>query len=285
MLQNPVVRAQVGKPSYGLGLYDKDPNSGLSHLPHEPVFSEVNDATVDIPLGGSKEMKNKEKELKAKEEELKRREKELKRREDAASIAGIVIESRNWPPLVPILHHDIANDIPEHVRGLMYRAYASWLGILLCLLWNFICVTAAWIAGASGVEILFLGFIYMLAGFPMSYFLWYKPLYRAMRTESVLKFGWFLVFYLLHISFCVLAAVAPPIIFKGKSLAGLIPAIDLFGKKLIVGILYAVGFGLYTLEVFLSVWVLKNVSQYFRGEGRAAEMKREAAAGAFRSAI
>jgi hypothetical protein len=46
-----------------------------------------------------------------------------------------------------------------------------------------------------------------------------------------------------------------------------------------------VGFGLYVLEALLSIWVLKSVVQYFRGEGKAAEMKREAAAGAFRSAI
>lgn len=37
--------------------------------------------------------------------------------------------------------------------------------------------------------------------------------------------------------------------------------------------------------MLLFVFHLQNVSQYFRGEGRAAEMKREAAAGAFRSAI
>jgi hypothetical protein len=283
---DPVVRAQAQKPSYGGGgLFDASSNSRLSPLPHEPAFSGVNDATVDIPLGGSKELKKKEKELKAKEEELKRKEQELKRREDAAARAGILIEYKNWPPLVPILHHDIANDIPAHLRRLMYWAYASWLGIMLCLFWNFVCVTAAWIAGVGGVQIFLLGIIYALAGFPLSYFLWYRPLYRAMRSESVLKFGWFVIFYLVHIAFCVLAAIAPPIFFKGKSLAGFIPAVDLLGKKLIIGIFYIVGAALYCLEFLLSVWVLKNVGQYFRGEGRAAEMKREAAAGAFRSAI
>lgn len=281
---DPVVRAQAGKPSYGGGLFDTTSNSRLSPLPHEPAFS--NDATVDIPLGGSKDLKKREKELRAKEEELNRREKELKRREDAAARAGILIESKNWPfPFFPILHHDIRNDIPAHSRRLMYVAYGSWLGILLCLLWNFICVSAAWIGHVGGVQIFLLGIIYLLAGYPLSYFLWYRPLYRAMRSESLLRFGWFIIFYLLHIAFVVLAAIAPPIIFKGKSLAGLIPAISLFGDKLIVGILYAVGAGLYILEAFLSCWVLKSVVQYFRGEGKAAELKREAAAGAFRSAI
>lgn len=33
----------------------------------------------------------------------------------------------------------------------------------------------------TGVQTFLLGIIYMLAGFPLSYFLWYRPLYRAMR--------------------------------------------------------------------------------------------------------
>ncbi|KAF8380755.1 hypothetical protein HHK36_028245 [Tetracentron sinense] len=37
-------------------------------------------------------------------------------------------------------------------------------------------------------------------------------------TDSALKFGWFFMFYLLHIGFCVFAAIAPPIVFHGKSL-------------------------------------------------------------------
>uniref|UniRef100_A0A7I4FJZ8 Secretory carrier-associated membrane protein n=1 Tax=Physcomitrium patens TaxID=3218 RepID=A0A7I4FJZ8_PHYPA len=252
-------------------------NSRSSSHSHESAFSGVSKAPLDY--------KKKEKELKAKEEELRRKEQELKRREDAVARAGVSIESRNWPPFIHILHHDIANDIPAHSRGLMRWAYASWLGILLCLFWNFVCVLSALIANVGGVQILLLGIIYVLAGYPMSYFLWYRPLYRAMRSDSVLRFGWFLIFYLLHIAFCVLAAVAPPIIFKGKSLAGIIPALDLFSQKLIIGIFYMVGFALYTLETLLSIWVLKSVTQYFRGEGRAADMKREAEAGAFRSAV
>ena len=44
--------------------------------------------------------------------------------------AGILIEDKNWPPYIPfpILHHDIANDIPEHTQQLQYHAYWSWLG-------------------------------------------------------------------------------------------------------------------------------------------------------------
>ncbi|XP_024364882.1 secretory carrier-associated membrane protein 2 [Physcomitrium patens] len=287
---DPVVRAQAGKSSYGGGFFDKNvPQvTTMSPLPHEPIFSgsvASNEATVDIPLGGSKELKQKERELRAKEEELKKREKELKRREEAAAKAGILIEDKNWPPFVPILHHDIANDIPAHTQQLQYHAYWSWLGILFCLLWNFICTTVAWIAGPGDVLIWLMGIIFVLAGYPGSYFLWYRPLYRAMRSDSALKFGWFFLFYCLHIGFVGLAAVAPPIFFKGKSLAGLWPAIGLFGDNVLVAIFYVLGCVFFSLELLLSIWVIKEVYDYFRGSGKAAQLKREAAGGAFRAAI
>lgn len=285
---DPVVRAQAGKSPFGYDSRTVPQVNTISPLPHEPVFSnDTNDATVDIPLGGAKELKRKEKELQAKEQELQRKEKELKRREDAASRAGILIEDKNWPPYIPIkiLHHDIAADIPSHTQQLQTFAYYSWLGILWCLIFNFICTTVAWIAGPGGVQVWLLGIIFLLAGCPLSYFLWYRPLYRAMRSDSALKFGWFFIFYSLHILFCILAAVAPPIFFKGKSLAGLWPAIGLFGDNLLVAIFYVIGFSFWTLECLISLWVLREVYNYFRGSGKAAQLKREAAAGAFRASI
>jgi hypothetical protein len=89
----------------------------------------------------------------------------------------------------------------------------------------------------------------------------------------------------IHIGFCILAAVAPPIVFKGKSLAGILPAISIISDKLVVGIFYFVGFVLFVLEALLSAFVLMQVYNYFRGTGKAAELKRVAAQGAFRAAI
>ncbi|CAD5176067.1 unnamed protein product [Musa acuminata subsp. malaccensis] len=260
-------------------------NSRLSPLPPEPAdFYNDRSATIDIPLDTAKDLRKKEKELQAKEAELNKKEKELKRREEAAARAGIVIEEKNWPPFFPIIHHDIANEIPIHVQRLQYFAFASLLGLFACLFWNIIAVTAAWIKG-EGVKIWLLAIIYFIAGVPGAYVLWYRPLYRAMRTESALKFGWFFLFYVLHIGFVIYSAVAPPIFFKGKSLTGILPAVDIIGDHLLVGIFYFIGFGMFCLESLLSVWVIQQVYMYFRGSGKAAELKREAARGAMRAAI
>lgn len=259
-------------------------NSRLSPLPPEPADFYNPTATVDIPLDSAKDLKKKEKELQAKEAELRKREEAIKRREEAAARAGVVIEEKNWPPFFPIIHHDIANEIPIHLQRLQYTAFATLLGLTLCLIWNFIAVTTAWIKDGSPT-IWLLAIIYLISGVPLAYLLWYRPLYRAFRTESALNFGWFFLFYMLHIVFCVFAAVAPPIVFKGKSLAGILPAVDLIGHHALVGIFYFIGFGLFCLESLLSIWVFQQVYMYFRGSGKAAEMRRETARGAMRAAF
>ncbi|GFZ08722.1 SCAMP family protein [Actinidia rufa] len=92
-------------------------------------FGQKHDATVDIPLDTMNDGKNKEKELAAWEADLKRRERDIKRREDAVASAGVPSDDRNWPPFFPIIHHDIANEIPVHAQKLQYLAFASWLGM------------------------------------------------------------------------------------------------------------------------------------------------------------
>ncbi|XP_021901015.1 secretory carrier-associated membrane protein 1 isoform X1 [Carica papaya] len=247
--------------------------SRLSPLPPEPYDR---GATIDIPLDSGKDLKTKEKELQAREAELKKREQELKRREDAISRAGVVIEEKNWPPFFPLIHHDIANEIPIHLQRIQYIAFTTLLGLIVCLLWNIVAITLAWIKG-EGPTIWFLAIIYFISGVPGAYVLWYRPLYRAMRTDSALKFGWFFLFYLLHIGFCIFSAVAPPIIFKGKSLTGILPAVDILSGNALVGIFYLIGFAFFCIESMISIWVIQQVYMYFRGSGKAAEMKREAA--------
>ncbi|XP_073264239.1 secretory carrier-associated membrane protein 4 isoform X3 [Populus alba] len=188
-------------------------------LGHEAMGFGRNDATVDIPLDTMNDSKKKEKDLVSWEADLKRREKEIKRREDAVArskdynlqnflllelyiygfverllltqfffsilhgiSAGITPNDKNWPPFFPIIHHDIANEIPIHAQRIQYLAFASWLGIVLCLVFNVIAVTVCWIRG-GGVKIFFLAIIYALMGCPLSYVLWYRPLYRAMRRK------------------------------------------------------------------------------------------------------
>ncbi|KAL6544807.1 Secretory carrier-associated membrane protein 2 [Orobanche minor] len=281
---NPFEEEDEVNPFAATGSVRPVTNSRLSPLPSEPAVSYKPTASIDIPLNSAGDLKKKERELQAKEAELKRREQDVRRKEEAAARAGIVLEEKNWPSFFPIIHHDIANEIPIHLQRLQYVAFTTFLGLVFALLWNVIAVTTAWIKHGDA-KIWFLAIIYFISGVPGAYVLWYRPLYRAFRTESAMKFTWFFLFYLVHIGFCIFAAVAPPIVFRGKSLAGILPAVDLIGDHVLVGIFYFIGFGLFCLESVLSIWVIQQVYMYFRGSGKAAEMKRDAARGVVRAAI
>ncbi|XP_028089339.1 secretory carrier-associated membrane protein 1-like [Camellia sinensis] len=169
----------------------------------------------------------------------------------------------------------------------------TFAGLLVCLLWNIIAVTVAWING-EGPTIWFLVIIYFITGVPGAYVLWYRPLYRAMRTDSALKFGWFFLSYVFHIAFCVfglricsgitfavswlfiLHPVTDECIFRLFD-RGILPAIDVMGDHTMVGIFYFIGFAFFSIESLISIWVIQDVYMYFRSSGKAAEMKREAA--------
>ncbi|XP_076948963.1 secretory carrier-associated membrane protein 1-like isoform X2 [Bidens hawaiensis] len=249
-------------------------DSKLSPLPQERVHYERGGTTVEITLD-STDLKVREKELQAKENELKKREEDLKKREEAIAHAKIDIEEKNWPPFYPVIHHDITNEIPIHLQKIQYVAFGSLLGLIVCLAWNFIAVTAAWFQG-QGTSIWLLSVIYIITGVPGAYFLWYRPLYRAMRTDSALKFGFFFIAYICHITFCGFAALAPPFFIQGKSLAGILPAFDYLTWNASLGGIYFIGFVLFALETTISVWVIQQVYMYFRGSGKATQMKNEA---------
>ncbi|KAJ6830145.1 secretory carrier-associated membrane protein 4-like [Iris pallida] len=136
--QNPFEEDQVNPFANSSGAEPKSRFPGLSSLPFG--FGNKSDATVDIPLGSVNDPKKKEKELSNWEADLKRREQDIKRREEAVTSAGVPVEEKNWPPFFPIIHHDIAKEIPIHAQRLQYLAFASWLGIVLCLGWNVIAV-------------------------------------------------------------------------------------------------------------------------------------------------
>ncbi|KAJ4917790.1 Uncharacterized protein Rs2_03340 [Raphanus sativus] len=111
---------------------------------------------------------------------------------------------RRWQRWRPVAASRPFNtvDIP------LFIALNVWLGIVLCLVFNVIAVIVCWIKGGGEL------FYYNRFTLPREL----EPLYRAMRTDSALKFGWFFFFYLIRIGFCIFAAIAPPIFFRGLSL-------------------------------------------------------------------
>ncbi|PWA79331.1 secretory carrier-associated membrane protein 3 [Artemisia annua] len=156
-------------------------SSKLSTLSHEPALYGHGGSTIDS-LDTPAKLKRRQKELEAKEAELNKREEIVRRKEEALARSGAVIDNKNWPSFYPIVHHDIAGDIPVHLHRTMYVAYATLLGVPISLFWNLITSIAVFVSDAVGVFVFFSA-IYFLLGTPGAFYFWYRPLYRAFSAE------------------------------------------------------------------------------------------------------
>ena len=52
--------------------------------------------------------------------------------------------------------------------------------------------------------------IYLGAGVPLAWILWYRRIYSACKHDSALGFLWFFIVFLVHIGFCICACCAFP---------------------------------------------------------------------------
>ncbi|KAG6420451.1 hypothetical protein SASPL_116979 [Salvia splendens] len=235
--------------------HNSSANSKMSPLPHEPADYDRG-ATVNIPLDGSMDLRKREQELQAREAELNKKEQVL----------------------LCDIHHTLVLQ-----RMKLILNYAFWY----CNMPFVECCSHHLSLGQRGrlvVDIVFYGLLELMV-FKLSY----QVSDVSRMTESALKFGWFFLTYSFHIGFCAFACVAPPIIFRGKSLTGILPAIDLLTWNALVGRMGDSGekladtFRLQSIDSWLfenCVYPCRNhvqqVYMYFRGTGKAAEMKKEA---------
>eukprot|EP00854_Cymbomonas_tetramitiformis_P001596 gene1596-2232_t len=98
-------------------------------------------------------------------QELERRTSELKRREDALTKGGAVARVKNFPKFYPIVYHSIEDDIPDDKQQTVKMCFYCYLGLVLCLFWNWFSATACMFAMGKTIDWLY-ACIYLLTGVP-----------------------------------------------------------------------------------------------------------------------
>lgn len=221
-----------------------------------------------VPVAGSfnsmstRDIAKRKKELDAREKELNKREKELERREKGVVLADV----KNWPPLLKLTHHDIAKDIPQASRPSVRRAYAAFLGLCICLLWNAIVVLIAVCMNEGDFSDILMAVIYLAVGIPAALFLWYFRLYNAAKKDGAVGYAAFFLFFLVNIAWCIFCAVAPPIN-NEKSFAGYMTAIKMLdASQDFLFIIYLSSAIAWTVLSLWSLYVIKYIYSSFRGK-------------------
>lgn len=209
------------------------------------------------------ELQRRQDELERKAAELQRKEQEMKTN---AQFSGK--RENNWPPLPkfcpvgPCFYQDFSVDIPLEFQRIVKFAYYLWAVHVMVLLLNVIASMAFFIVDSGGGATFGLSILWFVLFTPCSFLCWYRPLYKAFRSDS--SFNFFVFFFIFFFQFCVY--VVQCLGFTGFTV-GVISGLTLVGKNVIVGlIMIFVGIFFGVLAV-ISFVILVKVHRIYRSTG------------------
>ncbi|KIP09533.1 hypothetical protein PHLGIDRAFT_29012 [Phlebiopsis gigantea 11061_1 CR5-6] len=199
-------------------------------------------------------------------EEVERRERDLERRETELNQRAEHIRKHgrnNWPFFYPLIYHSIPDEIPEASRPLMTRLYQLWLFLLGCLIINMVACIFILIAGAGGSALgSSIGYLIVIP--PLSFLLWYRPIYNAYMKEQALYYYMYLIFAGFHLAFSVYVIIGIP----STGGAGIIETIKMFiGHHWVAGILCTIALVGWVIQGLGSAFYYRQIWAHRKAQG------------------
>ncbi|XP_028650914.1 secretory carrier-associated membrane protein 3 [Erpetoichthys calabaricus] len=217
----------------------------------------VNAATADLL--------RKQEELERKAAELDRREKELQN----ASLGKDTTRRNNWPPLPsfcpiqPCMYQDINVEIRQDLQKTVSTMYYFWMFSACVLLFNFIANLSHFcVLTSSGVD-LGLSILWILLFTPCSFLCWFRPVYKAFRSDSSFNFFVFFFIFFVQVVLYVLQAIGIP----GWGFSGWIASLSALKLNTAVAIIMLITAVMFTGQAVLGVVMLKKIHSIYRQSG------------------
>lgn len=203
------------------------------------------------------------------QEELEKKAAELERREEELNHTQTGLKENNWPsfpsfcPVRPCFYQDFSEEIPpEHQRVCKMMYYLCMLnGVTLFL--NVLACVALFITAPSTGQDFGLSLVWLLLFTPCSFLCWYRPVYKAFRTDSSFSFFFFFFVFFAQVVIFIIQAVGIP----GWGNSGWLASFSVIGSSKVVGGIMMIVAALFTLCAFLSVILLKMVHGSYRRTG------------------
>ncbi|XP_064524573.1 secretory carrier-associated membrane protein 2 isoform X1 [Pseudopipra pipra] len=196
-------------------------------------------------------------ELERKAAELEKKERELQ-----SNSASINPRQNNWPPLPkkcpikPCFYQDFSADIPADYQRICKMLYYLWMLHSITLLLNLL-ACLAWFTTDNDRGVDFgLSILWLILFTPCAFLCWYRPIYKAFRSDSSFSFFVFFFVFFCQIAIYVIQAVGIP----GWGDSGWIAALSEVRRNLAVAIIMMVVAAFFTLSAVLSLFLLKQVS-------------------------
>nr|KAF6397935.1 secretory carrier membrane protein 3 [Rousettus aegyptiacus] len=214
------------------------------------------------------ELLKKQEELNRKAEELDRRERELQH----AALGGTALQ--------PCFFQDISMEIPQEYQKTVSTMYYLWMCSTLALLLNFLACLASFCVETNNGSGFGLSILWALLFTPCSFVCWYRPMYKAFRSDSSFNFFvFFFIFFAQDVLF-VLQAIGIP----GWGFSGWISALVVLKANTAVAVLMLLVALFFTGIAVLGIVMLKRIHSLYRRTGASFQKaQQEFTAGVFSS--
>ncbi|XP_072038442.1 LOW QUALITY PROTEIN: secretory carrier-associated membrane protein 1-like [Amphiura filiformis] len=212
--------------------------------------------------------------LMKRQEELEKKAAELQRREQQMRSAQYNTRQNNWPPLPswfplqPCFYQDFSVDIPLEFQKVVKIGYYLWMAYSIVMLLNFIVSLAYFSSGGSSAGTTFgLSILFFILFVPCSFICWYRPVYKAFRSDS--SFNFFMFFFVFFIQ--LLVTIVQAIGIDQWGTVGFINGLShvasgSVGKKAVGGMMLIMGF-LWAVLAVVDTIFLKQVHSLYRTTG------------------
>ncbi|KAM9861192.1 secretory carrier membrane protein 2, like [Aulostomus maculatus] len=242
------------------------PVSAVSSQPAILQTSVEQSAQASAAAGHANLVKQQE-ELERRAAELDRKEQELQNRSSRAVDPNA--KENNWPPLPsffpvkPCFYQDFEQEIPEEYRRICKRMYYLWMFHSVTLFLNVFACLAYFTADSQyGVDF-GLSILWFILFTPVAFICWYRPVYKAFRSDSSFSFFFFFFVFFFQVAVYIIQTVGIPK--WGNS--GWISSISMIGTNLPVAVVMMVVAGFFTVNAVLAVILLKMVHSKYRRTG------------------
>lgn len=215
-------------------------------------------------------------ELLQRQEELERKAEELARREQELNSGNYGVRKNNWPPLPsfcpigPCFFQDFTLDVPAESQWTVKMVYFSWIFYIILLFFNVLACLAIMIKDSKQSVGFGLSILWLLLYTPLS-LCWYRPAYNAFRSDS--SFWFFIYFFIVFVQ--IIVSVIQTIGITNSGYAGWITSLSMTGVDTGVAIFGLVMSGLFTFNVVVEIFLLKQVHSVYRRSGASFEKAQQ----------
>ncbi|KAM7010565.1 secretory carrier-associated membrane protein 5 [Passerculus sandwichensis] len=165
-------------------------------------------------------------------------------------------------PLKPCFYQDFDAEIPPQHRTMAKRLYYLWMLNSITLAVNLVgCL--AWLIGGGGAVNFGLAILWLILFTPCSYVCWFRPIYKAFKTDSSFSFMAFFFTFMAQLVISIIQAVGIP----GWGVCGWIAAISFFGTNVGSAVVMLIPTVLFTAMAVFSFIALTMVHKFYRGSG------------------